>query len=346
MKTLLVNCANETDATSLYRGMGPLSHLKRKHGEFDIMQVQHHSWATMAFADAVFLQRPTTKQHRGLAELARLSNKPLWVDYDDLIFQLPDSNPSAEYFSKPDVQRNVAEMIAMAQVVTVSTRLIAEQFDPLRKKAGREPCRVIQNGLNRQMFPRHAEQGMSRNPVVLWRGSATHDADVASQVHGIRRLVEQNPTFVFTFIGSPGWMLKDMLRGKKNVEYGKPMDPMEYFEAIRVLRPTLMLVPLQNNPFNQAKSNIAWIEATYAGAVTLTPSMPEWQDISCVRYHDNQSFIDEAQNVLNGLNRKTGELEGSASLVQASAMNELERFDLDQINQQRRSLLNEMWGPF
>jgi hypothetical protein len=37
-----------------------------------------------------------------------------------------------------------------------------------------------------------------------------------------------------------------------------------------------MFVPLVDNEFNRAKSNIAWLEGTWAGAKTIASDLPEF----------------------------------------------------------------------
>jgi hypothetical protein len=48
------------------------------------------------------------------------------------------------------------------------------------------------------------------------------------------------------------------------------VDIMYYFQKIQDLNPKVVMVPLAKNDFNAAISNIAWIEATLAGAVTIS----------------------------------------------------------------------------
>jgi hypothetical protein len=53
---------------------------------------------------------------------------------------------------------------------------------------------------------------------------------------------------------------------------------MSYQIQLRGTSPDYIVVPLVNDAFNRCKSNIAWIEATNAGAVTIAPSyLPEFR---------------------------------------------------------------------
>jgi hypothetical protein len=55
-------------------------------------------------------------------------------------------------------------------------------------------------------------------------------------------------------------------------------DFLEYLQNdLPRFRPAIAFVALRDNEFNRAKSNIAWIEAAYAGAAVVAPNLPEFE---------------------------------------------------------------------
>jgi hypothetical protein len=44
------------------------------------------------------------------------------------------------------------------------------------------------------------------------------------------------------------------------------------------------MVPLHVSDFNRAKSNIGWIEAVHAGAITVAPDFQEWRRPGVINY--------------------------------------------------------------
>jgi hypothetical protein len=63
-----------------------------------------------------------------------------------------------------------------------------------------------------------------------------------------------------------------------------------YMGVFRQLAPFIHIVGLEDNPFNRAKSNVAWVEASAAGAVVLAPDWPEWQRPGVQTYTDPEDF--------------------------------------------------------
>jgi hypothetical protein len=68
------------------------------------------------------------------------------------------------------------------------------------------------------------------------------------------------------------------------------LDAIKFFSVLKAIKPKINVVPLHDNPFNLGKSNIAWLEATYAGAVTLAPDTPEWRKAGVTNYKDEADF--------------------------------------------------------
>ena len=111
---------NPTDATSFYRAVGPLQDLKRKMG-FILQIGSDVNWATLKGTDAVFMQRPFTKNHVQILEMAQANGKKVWVDYDDDLFSVPRSNRTFRLYGDAKNQNNIAQIVAKADVITVST---------------------------------------------------------------------------------------------------------------------------------------------------------------------------------------------------------------------------------
>ena len=64
------------------------------------------------------------------------------------------------------------------------------------------------------------------------------------------------------------------------------------------MAPSCLHVPLHDNPFNRAKSNIAWIEGSYAGAVCVVPAW--WNVPGALSYTDGPSYYEAIKSVIKG----------------------------------------------
>jgi hypothetical protein len=68
------------------------------------------------------------------------------------------------------------------------------------------------------------------------------------------------------------------------------MDPISYFKYLHDTNPSALIVPLHDSEFNRSKSSIAWIEACFAGSITIAPSWEEWERPGCLTYSGNGAF--------------------------------------------------------
>jgi hypothetical protein len=294
MKSLLLNTPNPTDGTSLYRGYGPLGHLKEALPDVKMMTSDAYNWAVFAMVDGLFMQRPYTDNHMQIAEMARASNVPIWMDYDDDLFRVPRSNPTFKVYSDENTKKRIAKLLAMASVVTVSTGQIKANFKGLN-----ENILVIPNALDERTFNRRPEKMPLRNPMMLWRGSPTHDKDLAFYTEPMREVAREFPKFSWCFMGGAFWMTLEQMP-PENLIIADAVDPIEYFDVILKIAPAAMIVPLHNSDFNRTKSNIAWIEATYAGAVCIAPDWEEWQKPGCLTYRSESEFKHICRNIIRG----------------------------------------------
>ncbi len=69
---------------------------------------------------------------------------------------------------------------------------------------------------------------------------------------------------------------------------------------IHRLQPAIMIVPLVDNDFNRAKSNIAWLEGCFAGAAVIAPDFPEFQRPGVLNYSSPEQFGDVLGNAMIG----------------------------------------------
>jgi hypothetical protein len=67
------------------------------------------------------------------------------------------------------------------------------------------------------------------------------------------------------------------------------LDVIDYFDNGMALAPSVMQVPLADTPFNRSKSNIAFIEGAYWGAICV---VPEWWEVPALSYKDNNEYYE------------------------------------------------------
>ena len=300
-KTLGVFCPSKTDATSFYRGIGPMGALRRQYERDNLQLVflNEVNWATLKLLDYMFMQRPFTDSHLLMAKLAKRQSIPLWLDYDDLLFEVPEDNPVYDLYAPPKVHSNIQEMLSLADVVSVSTPALAEQLSQYTNK-----CIVIRNAFDDFMFPYYGKNCMHKasmqkqQKLILWRGSNTHSADCDSVADSIISQAQKNPDWVWMFVGDNHWFTRYIPKSRRIV-IKQPLDIYEYMQLIAQTHPTLMIVPLVDSTFNRCKSDCAWLEGTFAGATVLAPEFQtEFAPDVCKKYSAD-NFDTTLENLMN-----------------------------------------------
>lgn len=330
MIRLMVFVPNPLDATSFYRGMGPLTQLVQRHDDLLIDDRETViNWATLAKYDAIFLQRPYTDQHLQICKIAYDNGVPLWVDYDDDLFTVPTDNPTFPVYGNKEVQKQVATIIAMANVVSVSTPHLAERYAPMNPN-----IKVIPNAMDDRLLKWRPIIKRDKQKLVLWRGSNTHHKDLACVAHELIEIANEYLDVTWEFIGFNPWFITDQMPQKQVIVAGA-MDVMDYFRFLARTKPGIAVVPLFPNLFNKSKSNIAWMEAAFCGAPALVPTIPEWDRPGTVAYTTPTDFGQKLREMFKGAWDLAGLAKDSWDYITDNLM-------LSKTNVLRRELLSEL----
>ncbi len=283
MKILAI-APNPGDATAFYRVLMPLLNLqKEKHLTFEI--TDNPTFTQLLACDIVFLQRPCIDSHLGIAERCKLYNKPLVVDYDDNLFEVPEHNPAYGLYSRESVKMNMAKCIALADHVIVSTNPLKEALSPLNASIS-----VVSNALDLSLMPERKVRWDNRKTDIMWRGTNTHEMDVASVAPQIVELSKKYPNWRWLFMGSDFRMLEAFMEPNTYGYAGTFPEMSVYLRKLAELSAPIHIVPLADNAFNHSKSNLAWLEATWAGSAVIAPDMPEWNTLPCCNYNKSEDF--------------------------------------------------------
>jgi len=285
------------DATSLYRAQGPINALMRFTNSFEFIPIRgdfNVSWETFSQLDVLFMQRPYTADDVKVAKFAKDIGLKLWIDWDDDLANIPYSNPCFEMYKKANAASNVRDLVNLSDRITVSTFELAKTYMALDKI-----IYLIPNAFNDFMFKREFPKP-TRDKVVLWRGSSTHEKDLLEVVPYIEELARNFPKWKWLFVGMKPWMLEDKI-DKENLLWVPSMDPIAYFQFLNKIDPAIQMVPLSDSQFNKCKSNIAWQEASFCGAVTVAPSyLPEFNVPGVVPYGSPADFYATMQAIMYG----------------------------------------------
>lgn len=314
--------------------MGPMSYLA-KHSEGDIQTFLPQdgisvAWDRISEFDLIFMHRPCRPDDMKLLQLARLLNIPVWADYDDWLFDVPEWNQSSAAYHNQQTQTVMAGVIACADLVTVSTHSLYSQFKKINSQTV-----ILPNAYRSDLFSYRTKEMGPRADTFVWRGSNTHDGDL----HSVQSAFTHLDKRIHFLGGAPYSILSQM--DKERYEKHEPVDLLMYWRKIVQLTPKVWLFPLDDCFFNQCKSNISWIEALHAGAMTVAPAFAEWKQPGVVTYEagNADSFKEACRAVIDMDPVIHGQVVASAFEYMKS------KYDITVVNEIRAALFHSLFHP-
>ncbi|MDK9699930.1 MAG: glycosyltransferase [bacterium] len=202
---------------------------------------------------------------------------PLLYELDDDFATIPADNPNAPFFSRfaPAMQRYADKFTGLI----ASSAVLADRLAQYGK-----PVFLLKNQLNEKLWNLQTDEferlQSLRRPdkiVIGWMGTPTHESDIAPLLPVFQELLsEYSGRIVLRFFG---W-LPPQLQGIRNVEFAATMsNDYERFVKTFCAQPfDIGIAPLQDIPFNRAKSDIKYLEYAATGAAGVYANLPGYQD--------------------------------------------------------------------
>lgn len=292
------------DATSFWRACGPLSKLSIPGWRVDFHRGDL-DWTHIKNADVIFMQRPFNVHHKAVCDFAKTFNKPIWLDYDDDLFCLPVSNPAYTLYASTENQTSFRQILEMADHVTVTGPDLKEKIRPFT----RAKVTVVPNAWDTDDLP-FLHKEFKRHKKFLWRGGPTHMEDIDAHQGDLEKIQKSFPDWKWVIIGMPSYKFQQIIP-KENILYpqvvadkSQPyLNLIQFYHQLKTLEVDLCLVPLADSAFNRSKSNIAWMEATFAGAACVGPNWPHWDKAGVIHYNHGQLYEAVATSIEHLANR-------------------------------------------
>lgn len=312
-------------ACSYYRSIGPLSKLPKINPNIEIKILDQITWTTLFDIDLLFLARADSKDFYEMLEMAKNLGIPVWIDWDDNIFDIPEYNPAYKHYTKKSVQENVMKCVKYADIITVSTNHLKDFYSKHNKN-----IHVIENAFNDYNYK--FEKVTDQFDSIFWRGSNTHEDDVSSVYPEMIALSKKHTEWAWVFVGDiQRYLIKD-ITNKFNI---KEIDIITYNKFLRDNKAAITQVPLEINDFNKSKSNIAWIEGTFSGSAVIAPDLEEFKKPGIINYSNTEKYQYYLEKLINSKDfRKRNYLE-SFNYIQENLM-------LSDINKKRIEIIEEL----
>lgn len=333
--SVLTACPTFYDSSSFYRGAGPLSALHKTYPDkVNITYLpQQSEWHDYTKHDIFFVQRPFHQYHIIPMEMAKSYGLPIWLDFDDDVFNVPESNKANPTYANPHTKHILLQAIGLADVVTVSTEHLKRSLMQRLPVDQHMKIRVINNAWPDLYFGANMRPVNFGRKEFFWRGSQTHDEDIYRHLSSFKILSERYPDWSFTFLGEPLWLIRDVIP-ERQLKIRHAVHLTAYFSLMRTLTAGVCLVPLHDHTFNKSKSNIAALESVFGGAICVGPAWEEWNNIGAGFYHENMTMADAA----------SAAIENWEAVAALQRENLEEHYLLSRVNEARMLLINQLAG--
>lgn len=256
MITILVIENPQVNAVTWWRYLRPLSEMQKQFpGRYHIKMTRRLDEVDLYFVDIVLLSRPNDPETLNMVKRIKdLGRSKIIIDIDDAITNLPVYHDQAAYHNS---RRHIArEIFSLVDFFWVSTPQLMFECDCFGRGL------IMPNSILEQDLPGEPspDQGL-----WMWRGRGMQKEDVyIAGVEDYERIKNRASRWIF-------WGCLPNLDHSSNVQLVEyDIDVQSYFAKLKNMRLNGVWKPLVVSQFNDAKSNIAWIEATMSGGVCLT----------------------------------------------------------------------------
>lgn len=280
-----------------YRGEGVMERLPLLDPQIEILYPRSDEfWKDLLRCDMVYMFHCIEPFHAEVMKQCINMKIPVWYDCDDNLFEIPKDNPASQTIGKPLLDNHLF-MMKNAHVISVTVDYLAKMIE---SKVGKLPI-VIPNAIDDYVFTDWNTFPEPDKDCMAWRGGASHEGDLLDATEDIWEFLDNTDSNKFIqFMGYyPHWIEKGFSWKPKNFEGRTEFWPyiFNHYEYLLTyknkVKPWAQFVPLSDNPFNRGKSNIALLEAAYAGAIPVVPDWNDWSEFPhVITYGEGRTLFD------------------------------------------------------
>lgn len=226
----------------------------------------------LGWAELVLIQRnypSSAMRQRRVLRHVYASGLPIVYETDDNLLATDKENP--HYRNHTEGRPFLRRALRHASRIVVSTRHLGEMLP------AEVPANVVPNLLDDRIWSPVPVVQTPSKVVIGFAGTATHAEDLRSCVSALARIGELHGDAVgFVFLGC----CPEGFEGRKGVT-SIPFctDYREYSRRIMAAGIHVGIAPLQDTPFNRAKSSIKWLENSICGIAGIYSDLEPYRDV-------------------------------------------------------------------
>lgn len=333
---ILVYSSSLENVTSFYRCAWPLAKLSKRKKNVTLYygskQQLMTNWSDLAWADVLYYQNPTTLDAVQILDKARFLGVQVIVDYDDDYYNVKPDNPRYETLGTHQTKSYVTQACHSACQVWVSTAGVRASL-MLNAELSHEFIRIIPNAIDIDL-PMVWDFKKTHWPRIIWRGGGSHLDDLKCYGGDLVEVIDRSDWHIEFFGMDPFRAMKFLSQAPK-VEH-KSINILAFQKKLESMQASLGLALLDDHVFNQSKSNLAWLDYTRAGLVTLAPDyLPEFDQPGVLKFNrDNfKEVLQQAMNMTQDEREHLWKLSHQAMMLD---------YNLDAWNNHRHLLLTKL----
>ena len=263
----------------LHAPLKRLSHSKDYHffvyGKEALPKININKFLNSKVFDIIIVQRVSHYSNL-LVKKAKEHNIKIIYETDDDFLDINHSNPSFNYFQSN--KEKTTRLIESADEITVSTEELSNRF----KDKGYHNINIIKNYYTNDILPIKDIRDEEDNLIKIgYFGTVTHDDDL-ELIHNVilivkDRLKESNINVELEVVGATSISKSDWYKTIKLPFY--PMSVSTFMEWLSSnIDWDIGIVPLVKNHFNNAKSELKYIEFVALGVPVVASDVITYQE--------------------------------------------------------------------
>lgn len=220
----------------------------------------HMTPQDVEWADVIVFQRQWSTPALQVMQMAKSLGKRIVYELDDDIWSIQPWQPNYSYWQDPKIVGPTEQMLRDADVITTTTEPLASQLRRFNQKV-----RVLPNMIPPEMWQIDESESEATDPISIgWAGSASRGTDLGLVRTVVAQLLDRYPDLRFVLGGD-----------KSNMVFGDDprvvqLEPVTLGQYPKLLSNIdIGLAPLQDNRFNQAKSDLKFLEYGMLGIPTV-----------------------------------------------------------------------------
>lgn len=239
------------EGSGFYRCILPTLYLNR--GEKVTAHSSVHKTAREAmWYDVVVIQMDHSKATHLFVRTLKEMGKKVVFEFDDDFAALEPWHACYEKYRQPETQAEIAEMLRLADAVTVTTPALKKAYEKRTRRV-----EVIPNYIPLDDWPK-AEPHGTNEFRILWAGSPSHFGDLEVVSEALWSFLRERNRAKVVFFGRAPKRIPDDIRSR--IETIPFSSFAEYPHRLADVKADVAIAPLSNTIFNVAKSNIKLLE--------------------------------------------------------------------------------------